>query len=131
MKQVFAILTFTLLYGLFSPETAQAQKLNVWKGGQPGRQADWNCPRNWSLGIVPDQTCVAVIEQNFQSGANYPVISTPVELVRYLMLLPGTQLEIGPRGHLEVELSDACLFEGELLNRGQLILEPEAYAQLK
>ncbi len=131
MKQVFAILTFTLLYGLFSPETAQAQKLNVWKGGQPGRQADWNCPRNWSLGIVPDQTCVAVIEQNFQSGANYPVISTPVELVRYLMLLPGAQLEIGPRGRLEVELPDACLFEGELLNRGQLILEPVAYAQLK
>lgn len=131
MKQVFSILIILLSSGILFPETALAQKLNYWKGGQAGRQTDWNCPRNWSLGKVPDQTCVAVIEQNFRNGSLYPVISTQVETVWYLMVLPGARLEIGPSGRIEFELPDACLFEGDLVNRGQIIAGAEGYAQLQ
>ncbi len=113
------IIALTVL-GLL-PETALAQKLNVWKGGQAGHQTDWNYPKNWSLGMVPDWTCAAVIEQNFQNGSRYPVITKAVEPIQYLVIYPGARLEIGISGGLEVELPNACLLEGALLNRGQWI----------
>ena len=131
MKNILSVLALTLLCIALMPEMAQAQKRNIWKGGHAGRATEWNCPRNWSLGIVPDAACVAVIEQDYRSTPLYPVISASVEVVQCLLLFPGARLEIGPKGRLEVALPDACLFGGELLNRGQLATEENLFETAK
>ncbi len=30
--------------------------LNIWKGGQPGQEANWHVAANWSLQRIPDWT---------------------------------------------------------------------------
>lgn len=118
MKNLLAAFALALLG--FSPETSLAQKLNVWKGGQAGRATDWKCPRNWSLGKVPDWTCAVVIEPDMAGGRNYPVIQGPVEPVQYLLLLPGARLEIAQMEYLEFELPEVCLIAGELVQKSRL-----------
>lgn len=130
MKKALVILSFMLFSGLL-PETLHAQKLNIWKGGHAGRPSDWNSPRNWSLGIVPDQSCVAVIGADYRNEAVYPVISSGVEMVHYILVLTGARLEIRPLGRLEAQVPEACLFEGVLINRGQFIMGPDAYAHFQ
>ncbi|MFN0213231.1 MAG: hypothetical protein ACKVT2_03170 [Saprospiraceae bacterium] len=126
---VYGFLIACILLG-FLPNSLAAQKLNVWKGGQAGQATEWNCPRNWSLGKVPDWTCTVLIEQNYQHG-NYPVISKPSESVGFLIIHPGARLEIKPTGSLEIEFPDALLLEGELKNHGQLILVKDTLAVMK
>ncbi|MFN0173863.1 MAG: hypothetical protein ACKVU0_04370 [Saprospiraceae bacterium] len=119
MKNFISIIALALF--VLIAESAYAQKLNIWKGGQAGHLTDWNYPRNWSLGMVPDWTCAAVIEQNFQNGAHYPIIAKTAEPVQFLVICSGARLEISTQGRLKVELPDACLLDGELMNRGQFL----------
>lgn len=126
MKNLIAIASLAFL-GLF-PEIGHSQKMNVWKGGQPGRPTDWNCARNWSLGIVPDWTCVAVIGQNLQGPSQYPVIAKPVAPVQYVVLYDGGKLEINPGGQLTMELPAFNILKGTLLNQGEVPIERASMA---
>ncbi len=119
MKHLFSIFSFLLLSAAIVPETAQAQKRNVWKGGFAGQATEWNCPRNWSLGTVPDETCVAVIERDYRSTPKYPVVSSEVGSIQYLELHRGAKLELADNRRLEFEIPEACLLEGELLTRSR------------
>lgn len=121
MKKTLLLAAALLLAAIVCPKLAHAQKQNVWKGGTPGHATDWNCPRNWSLGFVPDWTCVAIIEASQTEKACYPVIARVVEAVQAVQVCAGARLEIGPAGRLEVEVPEACFIQGELRTQGVLL----------
>jgi hypothetical protein len=56
--------------------TASAQKVNVWKGGAPGHETEWNFSKNWSLGRVPDEFHFAIIPDVSTGSRKYPVIKS-------------------------------------------------------
>ena len=53
---------------------ATAQRLNQWTGGQPGRETDWSCAENWSLGRVPDWTQDVVVADVSTRTNHYPIV---------------------------------------------------------
>ena len=87
----------------------QAQKINTWKGGFPGQESNWSCPRNWSLGTVPDWACQVVIPQQTSDRKNYPVLTSKNEEIYSLFIQPGARLEIAPSGELTVLELDSQL----------------------
>ena len=87
----------------------QAQKINTWKGGFPGQESNWSCPRNWSLGTVPDWACQVVIPQQTSDRKNYPVLTSKNEEIYSLFIQPGARLEIAPSGGLTVLEIDSQL----------------------
>lgn len=100
MKKTLVIIA--LLLTATSATQLHAQKTNTWKGGFPGQESNWNCPRNWSLGTVPDWTCQVVIPQQTSDRKNYPVVSSRNEEIYSLVIQPGARLEIAPSGDLSV-----------------------------
>lgn len=52
----------------------QAQTTNVWKGGFPGHETDWNQSRNWSLGKIPDVFDRVIIPDVSTSTQKYPIV---------------------------------------------------------
>ena len=61
--------------------SANAQNANVWKGGFPGHENDWNCYKNWSLGKTPDVFDKVIIPDVSTTTCSYPVIySSEVEI---------------------------------------------------
>ena len=65
---------FTTLLLLANLSSLQAQTTNVWKGGFPGHETDWNQNRNWSLGKTPDVFDRVIIPDVSTSTLRYPII---------------------------------------------------------
>ncbi len=76
--------------------------MNFWKGGAPGQESNWNCPKNWSAYQVPD-AFQNVIVPNVSSGSGvYPTIDIDGMEVNALVLESGATLTITKKGALEV-----------------------------
>lgn len=127
MKKTTFFAAALLLAAILCPNLTHAQKQNVWKGGTPGHATDWNCPRNWSLGFVPDWTCVAIVRASQAETPWYPVIDRVAEAVQALQVCAGARLEIGPAGRLEVEVPEACFIQGELRTGGALLADNQPF----
>ncbi len=65
---------FSALLLLANLSSLQAQTTNVWKGGFPGHETDWNQNRNWSLGKTPDVFDRVIIQDVSTSTQKYPII---------------------------------------------------------
>ena len=65
---------FTALLLLANLSSLQAQTTNVWKGGFPGHENEWNQNRNWSLGKTPDVFDRVIIQDVSTSTQKYPII---------------------------------------------------------
>lgn len=76
MKNVFVLLTFVLLF----LGNIQGQKPIEWKGGTPGQETNWNCPRNWSTGKVPDSFSDVIIPDRNANGGFYPTLTKEAEV---------------------------------------------------
>ena len=120
MKNAICFLTLTLLLSGFQVSLS-AQKQATWKGGAPGRSADWNCAGNWAEGRVPSVFSDVLIPNVLAVSGVEPVIQGPVESVNSLMLLPGAQLHIEKLGALEVITSVETFGANPIKNKGVLI----------
>jgi hypothetical protein len=107
---------------------SQTQSTNTWKGGTPGQTANWNCPKNWSTGRVPDAFQNVIIPDVSTGSGVYPVIKTGGQEVNAIVLESGASLEITKEGSLIVHRA----FEGYgsfgLEAEGALILQADCFA---
>ena len=76
MSKTTFFTAFSLCTILFAANLSslQAQTTNVWKGGFPGRETDWNQSRNWSLGKTPDVFDRVIIPDVSASTQKYPIV---------------------------------------------------------
>lgn len=100
MKNILFFL-FTLTLILVSQISLSAQRTATWKGGTPGKSADWNCPTNWKEGRVPDEFSNVVIPDVSTSTFSYPIINNEVEILSLICDAPA-RLKILDGGGLTV-----------------------------
>lgn len=72
----------------------QAQTANIWRGGFPGHETNWNHARNWSLGRIPDFFDWVIIPDVSTSTRRYPIISSGEVQVQTLEIKPGATLTL-------------------------------------
>ena len=111
------------------PEMASAQ--NIWKGGTPGVEQDWNTPQNWSKNRVPDWSDVMVIIPNVETSTGYfPVVKRSVPAIPHLRIESGSKVVIASTGHLMVNGATTHNFGvqniGYLHNFGQVTITKTA-----
>jgi len=97
----FAPLLSAALIFAFATNTL-AQKVATWKGGAPGRPADWYCPSNWEEGRLPNEFTQVVIPDVSASGSNAPVLASGEVEIWSLSLQNGASLRIARNAHLTV-----------------------------
>ena len=91
MKSITFCSALMLLANLSS---LQAQTTNVWKGGFPGHETDWNHNRNWSLGKTPDVFDRVTIPNVSTSTLKYPVIKNGEIEIQSLEIESGASLTL-------------------------------------
>ncbi len=79
-----------------------AQKPVTWKGGTPGRETDWHCPKNWSTGAVPDAFSNVSIPDVSATTRSLPVIRAGKVEVNALLVHPNAGLTVGQNAELYV-----------------------------
>jgi hypothetical protein len=67
---------------------------NVWKGGFPGHETDWNQNRNWSLGKTPDVFDRVIIPHVSTSTLKYPIVKEGEIEVQSLEVRAGASLTL-------------------------------------
>lgn len=101
------IFQFCFVVGLLLlSQLLAAQVTNVWKGGTPGRETDWHCPKNWSKGDVPDEFTDVVIADVSSTTRRYPVIAHGQIEVASLLIRSGAALTVRPGASLWLEQWD-------------------------
>ncbi|MCF8246116.1 MAG: hypothetical protein K9J37_15645 [Saprospiraceae bacterium] len=80
----------------------KAQKINFWKGGAPGQESNWNCPKNWSEHQIPDAFQNVIVPDVSSGSGVYPTIDVSGLEVNALVLESGATLTITKKGALEV-----------------------------
>ncbi len=131
MKFKTIIIVAVIIIGTITNKAiSQTQSTNTWKGGTPGQTANWNCPKNWSAGRVPDAFQNVIIPDVSTGSGVYPIIKTGGQEVNAIVLESGATLEITKKGSLMV----FGAFEGYgsfgLEAEGALILPADCYAGL-
>ena len=120
------IISFLLAAGLSANAQIQTRPLdpnnhtvNTWKGGKPGREADWNIAANWSLHRVPDWTQDVYIPDMSATARPYPILQQHAD-VHSLQLQSGAEVTITETGSLQLPeglLEDAMVIHGYLDTR--------------
>ena len=111
----FARLTFTaLLFTLFCT-SAFSQKIATWKGGTPGKAADWNCAANWKEGRVPDEFSQVIIPDVSTGGFSNPMLTNGEVEIWSILIHSGASLRIGRSARLIAQEQEehGCLAWGE------------------
>ncbi len=102
---------------LGNPDSVSAQKTATWKGGTPGRGSDWNCPKNWKEGRVPNEFSHVIIPDVSSSTFSYPVIESGEVEILSLVCAPTTYVRVR---------NEARLFVQEPSPYGELQYDPSA-----
>jgi hypothetical protein len=91
MNKAFFFITFCLL-----TTTLPAQIVNVWKGGSPGHETDWNYHKNWSLAKTPDVFHAVVIPDISTKTRKYPFVKSGEIDVQSIEIQSGAKLYVLP-----------------------------------
>lgn len=100
--------TFNLLF--ISVQSLCAQKIATWKGGTPGRPAEWNCPANWKEGRIPNEFSKVIIPDVSTNSFHNPALNEGEVEVWSLQILSGAMLHIGENASLIVIEQDSRAF---------------------
>jgi hypothetical protein len=84
----------TLIFIIALTAAVNAQITNVWKGGFPGHETDWNQNKNWSLGKTPDVFDRVIIPDVSTSTLKYPVVKEGEIEVLSLEIRAGASLTL-------------------------------------
>lgn len=96
----FGIAFFFILANSVS---VHAQRVVFWKGGTPGMETAWSCPKNWSNHAVPDEFSNVIIPDVSTRSDKYPVISEKDVVINFLTLESGSSLTISKNGALNIQ----------------------------
>lgn len=107
-----------------------AQTENIWQGGFPGRETDWEMAANWSQNRIPNEFDIAVIPDCSTRGGFYPVVWIEEPVIKGLRLLSGASLHIVEGAILVVDSDDdedpGVLLQGDLRIEGRFIILHQA-----
>ena len=103
-----------------------SQKTATWKGGAPGMEQEWNCPKNWSGGTIPNEFSNVIIPDVRATTQAAPVIQSGLVEVNALFLESSARLTIGPSAELIIHETAEGLDHNTLNLKGKLLL-PEKY----
>ncbi|MCB0548506.1 MAG: hypothetical protein KDD19_13070 [Phaeodactylibacter sp.] len=120
------LLNLFAVIGILLATCHSVEAQNVWRGGKPGQEKNWNTPGNWSKNRVPDIDDIVLIPNTESRGGFYPVITEEVGPIYYLEVQGGATLSIAPQGSLTIDgigkYEDAILLVGTIENRGEIRL---------
>ncbi len=103
--------------------TATAQTKVTWKGGTPGQENNWNCPKNWSNHRVPNEFSDVVIPDVSTTTLAAPVIKGGHFEVNSIQFLSNAALTIERDAQLVVYTTEnGFAKEGGLHLKGSLLL---------
>lgn len=95
---------------------------NIWLGGSPGHENDWNYHKNWSKNKVPNEFNNVVIRDTRSTTFVYPVINKGNVIINSLEMHPGTELHLKPKATLTVlDDSFAILNEYQIKQNKRII----------
>ena len=97
---------------------AIAQEITSWIGGTPGKENQWDEPRNWENNEVPDENTHVIITSKNTGHMSQPMIDGQVE-VGSIKVYSGASLTIGHEGELIID-GEYVYSEG-LVNLGGVI----------
>ena len=117
----FAQLASTAIL-LISATQLYAQKTTTWKGGTPGMEQEWNCPKNWSAGAVPNEFSNVFIPDVTTTTCSTPVIQSGLVEVNALFLETDAMLTIGPEAELIIYETAEGINHNTLNLRGKVLL---------
>lgn len=97
MKIFVSLLACLSVYG----SSLFAQKTATWKGGTPGHETQWQCPKNWKGNTVPNEFSNVLIPDVSTAGMAYPVVNNAVE-INALRLEGNAMITVAQGGRLTV-----------------------------
>lgn len=115
-----SLISAALLLTVFAP--VFSQKNNTWKGGTPGHEQDWNCPKNWSAYTVPDDFTNVFIPDVTSASLFPPAIKSGQLEVNALVLASKASLTIEQGAQLTVFAFSEGLVAERLKCYGTLLL---------
>jgi hypothetical protein len=109
------------------PFLLSAQQVATWTGGTPGKNTDWNEPRNWDIGQIPGPDTKVIIARSDNGHYAQPIISSPVQIAE-IVLQSGATLTISATGQLTVDgthtYSRGIVMQGgTLTNEGEIMFK--------
>ncbi len=119
MKTIAKILTPALI---FIAGTAISQQTTTWKGGTPGRTSQWDCPRNWEEGRVPDDVSNVFIPDVSSKSQCYPILAGKTCRINSLWMDSAAKLIISKSATLVILEDFFTPFEENLTVKGTLEL---------
>jgi len=93
----------SILFVLLTLSLTSLKAQNIWCGGTPGNETNWNIAKNWSENRVPDWTKEVIIPDVSTCSGYYPIIDSEVELIAYLEIQSNACLTILPKGKLIID----------------------------
>ncbi|MCB0677498.1 MAG: hypothetical protein KDC30_12455 [Saprospiraceae bacterium] len=115
------------LFALFST-TLIAQQAITWKGGTPGRESDWNEPRNWSTNCLPNEFSDLIIPDVSTTTFSTPVIKEGIVEINSLTIASNSKLTIQSPARLIVYSYLEGVNEYNLVEEGALLFMSEQSA---
>ncbi|MCB9286171.1 MAG: hypothetical protein H6560_02560 [Lewinellaceae bacterium] len=123
------LLSLVVAFGVIMAANSTLVAQNVWRGGTPGQEQEWNNPRNWSQNRVPDIDDIVLIPNTESRGGFYPVISKDAGPIYYLEVQGGATLSVTTNGKLMIDgvgkYEDAILLIGTIENKGEIRVQME------
>ena len=108
MKNQESSIAFSLaLVVVLFATSLSAQNENVWRGGKPGRVADWNIAANWSKNRVPNEFDQVVIRSAESGSTTRPFISGEV-VIGSLYMESGAEIVLRDHAMLVVLRIRGC-----------------------
>ncbi len=99
-----------------------AQKTTVWKGGAPGMENDWNCPKNWSTYSVPNAFSNVIIPDVSTTTLAAPIIKNGRMEVNSLFLETNAFLTVEESAQLVIFEQSGSYFQNNLLLKGMMFI---------
>ena len=119
MKTSFFVVSCFVLTSFSS--TAFAQPGNYWVGGAPGHENEWNCPKNWSEGSVPNEFSNVIIPDVSTGSRANPVLRSGMMEIGSLVLESNASLEIGKQATLVIYDGLFAVNRSDLNSKGTMI----------
>jgi hypothetical protein len=100
-KKLIAILSFSY-YCIFAEASLFGQTQVIWKGGSPGRETKWECPKNWVGNKLPDEFSNVLIPDIVSGSNSFPELDDADVSINSLRIEGESILKIRPHGTLTV-----------------------------
>lgn len=103
------------------------QKAVTWIGGTPGKECQWNEPKNWSDHKVPNEFSNVIIGTKGNGSRYYPEIKSGVIELNALDITSNAKLKINDSAKLIIYDSANGLFAANINTGGTIIVMGDTF----